>query len=296
MKICFNFLKRSRFLFLLFLFFLLFDFTISTLCPPYFARGHFWLNDFEITQRDHPDAVWDKVFFGNSTVIASYREDLSESGYINLGIDYGVVKDLWEMIDKDYIEIGSELVIGLNWLTLYDHFETNPSYIWHRGVLEPYSYFQRDKLKQMLTENFNYFLKGTAIEPIYQGQTKSYYYGCLSDAALAEKAEQYTETYWNVPMADFSENLVALEHIIDYCEKHDILLRVVWMPWNPSVEKPDIVESVHDTVDHLCKDHNIETLNLMDTLDETCFYDIGHLNYEYGSYVFMEVVEKWLLS
>ena len=77
-------------------------------------------NDFEITQQDHPEKVWDKVFFGNSVVISAFMEEESSSGYINLGLDYGVVTDLWEMIDKGYINIGSELVIGLNYLTLYD--------------------------------------------------------------------------------------------------------------------------------------------------------------------------------
>ena len=63
-------------------------------------------NDFEITQHDHPEKVWDKVFFGNSVVISAYMEEESKSGYINCGLDYGVVTDLWEMIDAVYVNIG----------------------------------------------------------------------------------------------------------------------------------------------------------------------------------------------
>lgn len=39
------------------------------------------------------------------------------------------------MIEKKHINIGSELVIGLNYLTLYDEFETNPTYIWHKSCM-----------------------------------------------------------------------------------------------------------------------------------------------------------------
>ena len=68
---------------------------------------------------------------------------------MNLGLDYGVVTDLWDMLRRGHIDIGSELVVGLNYLTLYDDLETNPSYLWHRGTLEPYVYFQRDDLFQL---------------------------------------------------------------------------------------------------------------------------------------------------
>ena len=100
---------------------------------------YFVKNDFEITQYKHPEKVWDKVFFGNSVVISAYMEDKSSKGYVNLGLDYGVVTDLWEMIEKKHINIGSELVIGLNYLTLYDEFETNPTYIWYKKLYEPLS-------------------------------------------------------------------------------------------------------------------------------------------------------------
>ena len=94
-------------------------------------------NDFGVTQYNHPEKVWDKVFFGNSVVISAYMEEESSSGYINCGLDYGVVNDLWEMIDEGYVKIGSELVVGLNYLTLYDEFETNPTYIWHKSGISP---------------------------------------------------------------------------------------------------------------------------------------------------------------
>ena len=120
--------KKYSFLVLLLVVFLLLDFLISQVFTPYLIEsGRFVLNDYELTSRDHPEEVWDKVFFGNSVVISAYREDVSESDFVNLGLDYGVVEDLWEMVDQGIIQIGSELVVGLSDLTLYDHFETNPT-------------------------------------------------------------------------------------------------------------------------------------------------------------------------
>ena len=127
---------------------------------------YFVKNDFEITQYKHPEKVWDKVFFGNSVVISAYMEDKSSKGYVNLGLDYGVVTDLWEMIEKKHINIGSELVIGLNYLTLYDEFETNPTYIWHKKLYEPYAYFERDRFYPMITDGFDKLLNGESPLPV----------------------------------------------------------------------------------------------------------------------------------
>ena len=153
--------KKYSFLVLLLVVFLLLDFLISQVFTPYLIEsGRFVLNDYELTRRDHPEEVWDKVFFGNSVVISAYREDVSKSDFVNLGLDYGVVEDLWEMVDQGIIQIGSELVVGLSDLTLYDHFETNPTYPWHRAFYEPYCYFQRDRLRLFLEEQLVGVLTG----------------------------------------------------------------------------------------------------------------------------------------
>ena len=135
-----TFLRKNGWLLALVLVFVLLDLAVGLLFQPYIvSSGQFVCNDFELTQRAHPEKVWDRVFFGNSVVISAYREELSESGYVNLGLDYGVVRDLWKMVRRGDIHIGSELVIGLSDLTLYDTFETNPTYPWNRGLLEPYT-------------------------------------------------------------------------------------------------------------------------------------------------------------
>lgn len=287
--------KGIRFLALLLAFFLLLDCTAAVIGTRYIAAGYVWMDDFEITRRDHPEKVWDKVFFGNSAVISAYREDVSVSGYVNLGLDYGTVTDLWDMLRRGHIQVGSDLVVGLSYLTLYDDLETNPSYLWHRRALEPYLYFQRDDLFQLCKDAAKTLL-GREVVPPHKGMTKTYYYGSLSAGEIAEKMTFYEENYFGLPMEDFSRDLAALEKVAGWCEEHDVRLRVVWMPWNPSAEQPELSASLRDAAQELCAGAGVEFWDLSDRFDATCFHDVGHLSYEYGAYRFTEEVDRWLLS
>ncbi len=269
--------------------FMALDLALGAFFQPFLIRsGRFVLNDFELTCRDHPEEVWDKVFFGNSVVISGYREDASESGYVNLGLDYGVVRDLWEMIQKGNIQIGSELVIGLSDLTMYDKFETHPTYPWHQDWYEPYAYFQRDKLRLALENT----VKGTWED--HSQQQKITYAGSMSSQELAEKIE--TSRYVNLPIEDFQENMTCLQKVTDYCKKNGVRLRCVWMPVNPEVEISAETRAVYDQIRDICQQNDVEFLDLERALDVNCFYDIGHLNYEYGAYRFVEVIDPWLCS
>ncbi len=256
---------------------------------------YFVKNDFEITQEHHPEKIWDKVFFGNSVVISSYIEEESDSGYINLGLDYGVVTDLWEMIDKRHINIGSELVIGLNYLTLYDEFETNPTYIWHKKIYEPYAYFERDRFYPIITNGFDNLLHAKSPMPYkYLPQEKSVYHGALSDRALQDAMDRYEKEFFNLPDEKFQKNINALEKIIKYCDEHNIRLRAVWMPWNPKLEQPELLGRVRAMAEEVFDKYNIEMLDLENALPAEYFYDTGHLNYDVGSAKFTEMIDEWL--
>lgn len=256
---------------------------------------YFVKNDFEITQEHHPEKVWDKVFFGNSVVISSYIEEQSKSGYINLGLDYGVVTDLWEMIEKRHINIGSELVIGLNYLTLYDEFETNPTYIWHKKLYEPYAYFERDRFYPMITDGFGKLIRRENPLPYkYLPQEKHVYHGALSDLALNDAMARYEEEFFNQPIEKFGKNLSALEKVLEYCKENNIRVRAVWMPWNPKYEKPALLGEVRAEADSIFIKHNIEAYDLEDTFSPECFYDTGHLNYDVGSPYFTNIMDEWL--
>ncbi|MGN0106441.1 MAG: hypothetical protein ACI4A5_01935 [Hominilimicola sp.] len=256
---------------------------------------YFVKNDFEITQCKHPEKVWDKVFFGNSVVISSYIEEQSASGYINLGLDYGVVTDLWEMIEKRHINIGSELVIGLNYLTLYDEFETNPTYIWHKELYVPYAYFERDRFYPIITDGFDKLLKGQNPLPYkYLPQEKHVYHGAMSDAALADAMERYEELYFSLPTEKFQKNIAALEKVINYCNENNIRVRAVWMPWNPKYEQPALLGEVRTMADAVFNKYGVEVLDLENELPAEYFYDTGHLNYDVGSPRFTEIIDEWL--
>lgn len=257
----------------------------------------FVLNDFERTQVDHPEKVWDKVFFGNSVVISSFIEEKSRSGYINLGLDYGVVTDLESMIKQKYITLGSELVVGLNYLTLYDDFDTNPTYIWHKKWYQPYAYFERDRFYPLVTGCFTRLINGESVPPMtYAHQEKSVYHGRVSEAALAEKLKEYQDEYFSQPIEKYSKNIEALGDVADYCKKHGIRMRVVWMPWNPTFEEPQSILDVKAAANAVLNAKGIEILDLENALPAEYFYDTGHLNYDVGSEKFTDYLDGWLLE
>ncbi len=246
-------------------------------------------NDYEATRLKHPQKVWDKVFFGNSAVISAYLEEESQSGYINLGIDYGVITDLRAMLEQGHVTVGKELVIGMNFFTFCDEFDTNPSYIWHREFYEPYAYFHRDKLMKMI----EVAIMGEAEKP--RSWEKILYYGNLSATELDEKMRTYEEKYFSRSIDEFEENIAALEDIADWCSSNDVTLRLVWMPFNPSVEHPAILQELQTRVGQWAKQRKIEVLDMTMALDENCFHDVGHLNREHGAYVFTGKIDAWLM-
>lgn len=287
---------RWRFIIFLLIALIGIDESLAHFMPSVIEQGYVKLNNYEVTVRDHPEKVWDKVFVGSSSVIASYREDLSDSGYINIGMDDLVITDLWQMISKKEVTIGSEMVIGVDWLTFYDHLMTNPSYPWHRAWYVPYSYFRRDSLKELGKNWVKSILTRQPMERPYANAEKSYYYGTMPPDQLQGRIDVFEEKYWHLPLSDFSENMTAFRHIIDYCQEKGICLRLVWMPLNPSVEEPELIDQVKDMVNGVCQEANIEVLDLTDAFGAECFYDLGHLNYEYGSHVFTKEIDPWLNS
>lgn len=256
---------------------------------------YFVKNDFEITQYKHPEKVWDKVFFGNSVVISSFMEDESTSGYINLGLDYGVVTDLRDMLRQKQIRIGSELVIGLNYLTLYDDFDTNPTYIWHKKPYQPYAYFERDRFYPMITDGFSKLLNGESPLPFkYLPQEKSVYHGRVARGAMEDKLREYENEYFNQPIEKFSENLDALEWVIQYCQDRGILVRAVWMPWNTDYEIPPLLKEVKSEARKIFDKYDVELKDMETECPPEWFYDTGHLNYDVGSPAFTKKIDKWL--
>ena len=174
-----------RFLAALIAAFILLDCALAFFYGRYILRsGDFWLNDYELTRRDHPEKVWDKVIFGSSELVAGFRDEESESGYINLGMDYGTIRDLLTMLKKKTITVGSELVLAVDSLCFYDGMDTNPVYPWHRQLYEPYAYFMRDRLNTSLMNAVKRLSGEEAARGLHREQTKAYYEGCLTGEVL----------------------------------------------------------------------------------------------------------------
>lgn len=284
-----------RFLAALLAAFVLLDCALALFYEPYILRsGDFWLNDYELTRRDHPEKVWDKVIFGSSELVAGFRDDESESDYVNLGMDYGTICDILTMLRKKTVTVGSDLVLAVDSLCFYDGMDTNPVYPWHRRILEPYAYFMRDRLNASLMNAVSRLSGEDVPHGVHSGQTKAYYSGCLSAEELAGKVGKFDSMFYSKPFADYRKNLDALDELADWCAVNGVRLRLLWLPRNRSAETPARAAEVMADANARCAVHGVEVHDLTDALPDECFYDLGHVNREYGSYLFMEVIDPWL--
>lgn len=261
------------------------------------SSGYFWLDDFELTRRDHPEEVWDKVIYGSSELTSGYREDLSESGYVNMGMDYATITDLVEILEDKHITVGSELVLALNWGALCDIMDTNPTYEWHRAWYEPYFYFQRDRIAGFINDTLKALIgAGEFRSRDYLTQTKAYYYGHMSVEELLSRVATLHELYLAGGLSDFQKNLAALNEVFSFCEENGICVRALWLPENPAVELDSVDVEVREAARGVCEGAGVEFYDMTDALDADCFYDTGHMEYDHGSVVFTEVLDKWLRS
>lgn len=284
----------SLFIFGLGISIILFDILLTSVDPV--GRSTLFIkNDFEKIKLTHSEEIYDKAFYGNSVVISAFIEEESRSGYVNMGIDYGTIKDLSKILEKNMISIGTNLVIGVNYLTFLDTLDTNPTYPWHRKIYEPYLYFQRDRLHALIVDGINNILKGEKFVTERHTDLNRYvYYGVLSDEELDKKIERYEELYWNKGIECYEENYKALQKVIDYCKERGIELRFVWFPWNDYIAKPGNVVAVEEKAKEIMKYNNIEYIDLAGAYRREYFYDLGHLNFEFGAVEFTKEIDKWL--
>ena len=248
-----NFMKKGGLIACVLVLAFVLDFALA---QSYWVRdsGYFWLDDFELTQREHPEEVWDKVIYGSSELTSGYREDISESGYVNMGMDYATITDLVEILEGGHITVGSELVLALNWGALSDIMDTNPTYEGHRKWYEPYFYFQRDRIAGLITDTFNALIRGGEFRTKqWLTQTKAYYYGQMSQAELEERVVKLHDLYLTGGLADFQENLAALNEVFAFCEENGIRVRTLWLPENPAVEPDSVDVEVREAAREVCE-------------------------------------------
>ena len=285
-----RFLGKNRFIIALLIAFCLLDFTLGA-AQPVERLTLFWKNDYEKIVLQNGTSRFDRAFYGNSAVTASYIE--GDGGYANLGIDYGTVLDLLAMLKGGYVEIGSELVVGLNYLCFLDSLDTDPTYPWHRRALEPYLYFQRDRLYPFFADGLARVLRGGEFVE-RAGLWRFVYYGRLDDEAMAKKVGTHREQFWGIALDGYAENLAALPELIEFCRGAGIDLRAVWMPFNGALEMPETARDVQRRADEVFTLYGVEALDMTDSVPSGYFHDIGHLEYETGAPYFTELIAPWL--
>lgn len=282
-------------------------FVISLLCL--FILSDIWLtrwdpvsrfdifskNDFQRTVHANPEQEWSKVIYGNSAVIASYDETISESGYVNLGLNYGKITDLDAMLSQGMVKIEDKLILGLNLFTFMDELPTDPSYGWRRAWYEPYLYFYRDQIAGSIDRYFMSIVKGQSVainrKKLY---SKELYYGTLQQDKLDSKIKEYKEKYYVMTLEDFKDNLDALDRVIAYTQKHNIQLDVIWMPWNPKLESPAYLNELKAQVSAKLVRANIQVVDWMNKFQPEQFHDLGHLNVQRGRPLFTKELDQWV--
>lgn len=269
-----------------------------TIFDPFKYCPYFIKNDFEVTQLNHPEKVWDKVFYGSSVVAASFLEEYSTSGYYNAGVSYGTVSDCYNLLKSGRMKVGSELVIGLNDISFYDDLDTNPTYIWHKKWYQHYLYFQRDKVYPIIETGISNVLNKTPFlsEPAWGQQTKNYCYGQLTDEQLLDSEKSMLERFNVKTLDDCKKNYSDLEKLIEFCKEKGIRLRVIWMPWNPKIPFYNFAEITMDYANDIFEKNGIEVYDMTNMIEPEYFYDIGHMSYQEGSPYFTKVVDEFLIK
>lgn len=298
MKRFFKLIWQLKYLLLAVIIFCAVDAALTKLAPVENST-RFVKNDYEITVLSHGGkTTFDKVLCGSSTAINGYIEKQSASGYVNCGIVYGTAEDLMAMLRDGYLDVREDMVIDMAVMFFSDTLQTNPTYPWNRGKLEPYVYFQRDRISPVLGKAAESFIKtGRLFEdgaPELGG--KYLVYGSMTDDELENSIASHSELYWNAPLSDYRKNFEALRWICLWCEENGVRLRAFWGPWNPKVQMPDSYVFVMDEVNAILAGYSVETLDMTDAMPAECFYDIGHLNQDTGAVRFTEVLDEWLMS
>ncbi|WP_130869372.1 hypothetical protein [Intestinimonas massiliensis (ex Afouda et al. 2020)] len=291
-----NWLKRYAFLLLLAAV-LVGGETVLNLTDPVSRMTCIWRNDYELIRLQHPDMTFEKAIFGSSAVTASYIEGREGSvGYANIGMDYGTVKDITEMLEKGELTVTEDLVLGLNNLSFLDTLPTNATYPWHRKWYEPYLYFQRDRLEQLVTDGVTNLLNGEPFTKVDSShQQRAVYRGALSDEDLMESWESLVERFGETtPEVDCAENFAALDRLAAWCEDHGVRLRAIWMPWNGKLEIYPAAQNVMDYANQQLERLGIETLDMTRVVEDQYFFDTGHLDYDTGAPWFTDYIDPWL--
>jgi hypothetical protein len=297
-----SFCKNNRFVLVLLALFVLTDLGISSWNPMVTSR-RFYKNDFTKTLTFHHGVDSGNVFFGNSSVTGAYLEDKSRDPLVEMGLSYGKITDLQQILSHPWYHVQHQLVLAIDVHTMIDSLETDPTYAWFKPWYQPYVYTYRDYFRDSGGEAVRNFYKGLIElkpETIFSFQPrwvdKELYFGRMSNEDLLQKWNDYDHRFGAMTLPDFKQNLTALKYVIAYSKEHQIDLKIVWMPWNKAYPQPPYVKLLKPEVNRILQEGNIPVLDLMDRYDPFYFHDLVHLNREDGAPIFTKDVDEWLLS
>jgi hypothetical protein len=302
MTVLTRFIKRNHFILLLVALFVLTDLGVSR-WNPMESSHRFYKNDFTKTLYHHNWAQSGPVFFGNSAVTGAYMENKASKPLVEMGLSYGKVTDLKEILRQGLYDVEKELVLGIDVHTMIDSMETDPTYQWFKKPYEPYIYKYRDYFRDSGTELVKNLYAGTT--RLDRSKLLSYkprwidkelYFGRKDQAWLAERWKYYDDLWGKLQLKDFEENLEALEWVADYAAEHNLAFKVVWMPWNKGFAKPPYVEPLKAEANRILAAHKVPVLDVMDRYEPIYFHDLVHLNREDGAPLFTKEVDEWLRS
>lgn len=297
-----SFLKDNRFLIALLVLFTLVNGALAWWDPMVNSR-RFYKNDFTKTLFHHNGQDSGRVFFGNSAVTGAYMEDKSRHPLVEMGLSYGKITDLKEILQQPLYRVQDQLVIGIDVHTMLDPMTTDPTYKWNKKWYHPYLYEYRDYFKDSGTEAVRQLYKGIVeLNPeeliAYQPRwiDKELYFGRKPADKQQDDWNRYEQLFNWMTVKDMQNNLDALDWVLSYAKDHSLDIKVVWMPYNPGFPKPGYAADMKKEVNQRLEANHIPVLDLMDRYDAAYFHDLVHLNREDGAPRFTKEVDEWLLS
>lgn len=298
-----TYIRKNSFVLLLVVVFALLD-TLVARWDPMTSSRRFEKDDFTKTLFHHQ---WDRsgpVFFGNSAVTGAYMEDKARQPLVEMGMSYGKITDLREILQRGLYEPQEQLVIGIDVHTMLDQMQTDPRFPWARPWYSPYLYYYRDYFQdaggEWLRNAWAAARRGQLDFHTYEPRwiDKELYFGREPAEQLKLDLQRYeTNYYWMTP-ADMADNLAALDWVIDYAKRQALPLKVVWMPLNPdpAYPQPAYWKQLRERVGATLSTNGIPVLDLANAFPPEDFHDLVHLNRETGAPKFTAEVDRWLVS
>ncbi|WP_010278622.1 hypothetical protein [Paenibacillus senegalensis] len=296
-----SFVKKNGFVLSLLAAFLLTDWLVAR-WDPLVHSMRFTKNDFTKTLLHHDWTDSGPVFYGNSAVIGAYIEDEAELPLIEMGLAYGKITYLREILEKPWFNVQDQLVLGIDVHTILDKLDTDPTYPWNRKWYQPYLYAYRayfqDSFAKTVKQAYTSIREGKPEEMLDHQPwlDKHLYFGQKPKEEIDADFEKYEQLFNWMGMEDVQENLQALEWVLDYAEHHQLDFRVVWMPYNPDYPLPNYMSEFMKEANLLLEERQIPVLDLVNRYDSVYFHDVVHLNREQGAPLFTREVDEWLLS